>query len=464
MAAPNKPQHPPGPTPPAPGGGPADDPASSGGANQPARPRQSRPPPGSSDRSQGTGRKGQPQTLPALRGPELGRARVLEHTGDHAQAAALRLEYAHTLCGTVQRIAMLREGCARNSGASEEGRALHQALAETLLRHAEFMEDGAPRRAILMEAARALEEADQGAVAGEIYERLSMLRRAARAYERAGAITQLEYVLGLLDRHEQIDQALQEALSAVDAALREGHRLLAHSLLQEHLGQRRSGMTPMAGPGAQARGGLVQRQTSLEAALPRGPRLTLRWPGGTTQVLLGPRLRIGRAPDVELPLPGAGLSREHVALTAFAGAHGLAIAVQDLGSKAGSFWSGEALAPGEPIELGEPGELGLGFGDSVPVHPLREAGELGALLQVPGAPDRWLLFLPGGGPLWLDPGHPLPVRVDLRPPFVGVQLGPEIVAHLGGEPLGPGASVELVIGDRLHLSLPAGRLTLEVGP
>jgi hypothetical protein len=135
---------------------------------------------------------------------------VLEHTGEHAQAAALRLEYAQTLCGTVQRIAMLREGCARNSGATEEGRALHQALAETLLRHAEFMEDGAPRRAILMEAARALEEADQGAVAGEIYERLGMHRRAARAYERAGAISQLEYVLGLLERHEQIEQALQE--------------------------------------------------------------------------------------------------------------------------------------------------------------------------------------------------------------------------------------------------------------
>lgn len=405
------------------------------------------------------------QTLPALRsGPELGRARVLEHSGDHAQAAALRLEYAHTLCGTVQRIAMLREGCARNSGATEEGRALHQALAETLLRHAEFMEDGAPRRAILMEAARALEEADQGAVAGEIYERLGMLRRATRAYEKAGAITQLEYVLGLLERHEQIDVALQAALAAVDAALREGNRLLAYSLLQEHLAQQRAGMTPMQGPGALARSGLVQRQANLEAALPRGPRLTLRWPGGSTQRLLAPRLRIGRAPDVELSLPGTGLSREHVALVVEAGAQGLAIAALDLGSKAGSFWSGEALTPGEPVELDAAGELGLGFGSSVRVHPLRESGELGALLQTTGAPDRWLLFVPEGGPLWLDPGHPLPVRIDLRPPFIGLQIAPGIAAHLGGEPLGPGASVELLIGDRLHLSLPAGRLTLEVGP
>ena len=122
------------------------------------------------------------------------------------------------------------------------------------------------------------------------------------------------------------------------------------------------------------------------------------------------------------------------------------------------------LQPGEPLELSEPGEIGLGFGSSVRVHPLREPGELGALLQTPGAPDRWLLFLPSGGPVWLDPQHPLPVRVDLRPPFVGVQMAPGIAAHLGGEPLGPGASVELLIGDRLHLTLPTGRLTLEVGP
>lgn len=401
---------------------------------------------------------------------------MLEHTGEHAQAAALRLEYAQTLCGTVQRIAMLREGCARNSGATEEGRALHQALAETLLRHAEFMEDGAPRRAILMEAARALEEADQGAVAGEIYERLGMHRRAARAYERAGAISQLEYVLGLLERHEQIEQALQSAVDAVDAAMRGGQRLLAHSLLQEHLHDRRWGLGQ--GPAATARTGLVARLAALEAALPRGPRLCLRWSGGTTQLLLGAQLRIGRSPDVELPLAGSGLSREHVALRTsrvraaklgdlehlehleHLGAEVLAIAAVDLGSRAGSFWAGEPLDPGEPQPLDGPGELGLGFGASVTVQPLPE----GVLLQPRGVTGAWTLFLPEGGPLWLDPTHPLPVRVDLRPPFIGLQLAPGIAAHLGSQPLGPGAGLELLLGDRLHLDLPEGRVTLEVGP
>lgn len=394
---------------------------------------------------------------------DLARARVLEHGGDHAQAAVLRLEYAHTLCGTVQRIAMLREGCARNSGATEEGRALHQALAEALLRHAEFMEDGAPRRAILMEAARALEEADQGAVAGEIYERLGMLRRAARAYERAGAVSQLEYTLGLLERHEQIEAELQVALQTVDAALREGRRLLAHSLLQEHVHDQRPQLGPAQNAVMHARAGFVQRLHAIAAAAPRGPRITLRWPGGSTAVVMLARLRLGRSPDVELPLAGALLSREHAELRVVrAGATELAVAAVDLGSRAGSFWAGEPLEAGEPTILEEPGELGLGLGTGVEVHPLSRAhGELGALVRPRGAP-AWLLYLPEGGPVWLTPQKPLPIRLDLRPPFIGLQVASGVQSHLGSEPLGPGASVELLIGDRIHLALPEGRLTLEV--
>ncbi|MBL9106856.1 MAG: FHA domain-containing protein [Myxococcales bacterium] len=416
--------------------------------------------PGPSDRSPGPGPKG----LVVITPIDLARARVLEHGGEHAQAAVLRLEYAHTLCGTVQRIAMLREGCARNSGATEEGRALHQALAEALLRHAEFMEDGAPRRAILMEAARALEEADQGAVAGEIYERLGMIRRAARAYERAGAVSQLEYTLGLLERHEQVEAELQGALQTVDAALREGRRLLAHSLLQEHVHDQRPQLGPAQHAMLQARAGFVQRLQAIAAAAPRGPRITLRWPGGSTGVLMLPRLRLGRAPDVELPLPGALLSREHAELRVVrAGATDLAVAAFDLGSRAGSFWRGEPLEPGEPALLEEVGELGLGLGTAVDVHPLRrDQGELGALVRARGA-GPWLLFLPEGGPVWLTPERALPLRLDLRPPFIGLTVAPGVAAHLGSEPLGVGASVELLIGDRLHLALPEGRFTLEVG-
>ncbi|MBZ5711721.1 FHA domain-containing protein [Nannocystis pusilla] len=417
---------------------------------------------------------------PARPGPGdgLARARALEHTGDHARAAALRLEYAHTLCGTAQRIALLREGAARHTGATEEGRSLHQALAETLLRHAEFMEDGAPRRAILMEAARALEEADQGAIAGEIYERLHMLRRAAVAYERAGAVTQLEYVLGLIDQIEHIEATLQRAGDEIDVALREGRRFLAHSLLQEHLHDVRITRGPLAHSGAPLlRAALARVLADLGSALPRGQRLDLRWgPGQVTRVVLRSDLRLGRSPDVEINLAGASLSREHAALRleaiAASGSLGadeveLAVALVDLGSRAGTFWRGEALAPGEPVALEGPGELALGLSAArIEVHPLpRERGELGALLRPlgPGAAAHpWTLYLPGGGPLWLAPDRPIPATLELRPPFIAVRIAAGIRAQLGQEPLGPGASIEVLHGDRLHLDLPDGRLTLEI--
>lgn len=438
-----------------------------------SRPIKPRPPPGGPPPPlRPPGLPAPPGNLP-VRASEaaaegLGRARVLEHTGDHARAAALRLEYAHTLCGTAQRIALLRESAARHSGASEEGRSLHQALAETLLRHAEFMEDGAPRRAILMEAARALEEADQGALAGEIYERLHMLRRAARAYERAGAVTQLEYVLGLIERIEQAESTLQRARDEIDAALREGRRRLAHDLLLEHVHDQRPELGPLAQSGAPLlRSGMVHKLAALTGAMPRGGHVDLRWgPGGLTRVFLRPEFRIGRSPDAELSVAGAALSREHSALRLLptpGPEPELAVCLVDLGSRAGSFWRGEALEPGEALPLTEPGELALGLSAArVEIHPLpRETGELGALLRPAGAP-AWSLYLPGGGPLWLAPGRPLPVRVDLQPPFVALQVAPGIRASLGGEPLGAGAGVELLIGDRLHLELPGGRVTLEV--
>lgn len=396
----------------------------------------------------------------------------------------MRLEYAHTLCGTAQRIALLREGCARHSGATEEGRSLHQALAETLLRHAEFMEDGAPRRAILVEAARALEEAEQGALAGEIYERLHMLRRAAAAYERAGAVTQLEYVLGLIDQIEHAESTLQRAADEVDAAMREGRRHLAYSLLQEHLHDLRTTRGPLAHSGAPAlRAGLARTLGDLVAALPRNQRIDLRWgTGQLTRVVLRPDLRLGRAPDVELPIAGVGLSREHAALRLEAitppdhagaavtssGAQEveLAVALVDLGSRAGTFWRGEALTPGEPVALEGPGELALGLSAAcVEVHPLpRERGELGALLRPIGGatPAPWTLFLPGGGPLWLAPDHPIPAVLEPRPPFIALRIAPGIRAQLGGHPLGPGAEIELIHGDHVHLDLPSGRFTLDV--
>ncbi|WP_434416103.1 FHA domain-containing protein [Nannocystis pusilla] len=192
----------------------------------------------------------------------------------------------------------------------------------------------------------------------------------------------------------------------------------------------------------------------------------------------GPICGSGARPTFELSLGGASLSREHAALrleaiaaAAGSSAHGLdevelAVALVDLGSRAGTFWRGETLAPGEPVALEGPGELTLGLSAArIEVHPLpRERGELGALLrpQGQGAASPWTLYLPGGGPLWLAPDRPIPAVLELRPPFIAVRIAAGVRAQLGQEPLGPGASIELLHGDRLHLDLPDGRLTLEI--
>lgn len=393
-------------------------------------------------------------------------ARVLEHSGAHAPAALLRLEHA-TQGGAqnlLHRIAMLREGCARNPGDTDEGRALHRALAEALLRQAEVMEDGAPRRALLIEAARALEEADRGADAGMIYERLGLWRRAAHAYEKAGALSQLEYALEIIERQESAHAAIAAAERAVDDALKIGQRRLAHTLASEYTSERFQ-------PGPQRerlpRLGLVQRLAAIEAAMPTGERLRLRVDGtAIAQVFWGPRLRIGRAPDLEIPLAAPALSRVHVILQLAPrlppAAPGVALVAIDQASRVGTFWEGDALVAGEQTPLTAPGDLGLGFGDTIAVTPLFDDGRAcGALVQ-PQSAGAFSLFLPSGGPVSLSPARPLPVRLVPEPPFVAIAADPGVRLRLGATLLEPGARVELLIGDRVEILAGGPPVALEI--
>lgn len=417
---------------------------------------------------------------------ELSRAvQVLEHSGAHAHAAVIRLEYAYSLCGALQRIAMLREGCARTPGDTPEGKALHRALAEALLRQATGMNDNATRRGLLIEAAGALETADEGDKAGDIYRQLGLLHRAARAYERAGAISRLEYTLGLIEHQEQARAAVDQVEREVDEATQQGKRRLALALLQDTLGRyAHVGEEALAALGTGAAGpslrGLQRRLARLEARLPdagRGGRLDLRHgEGGLTRVHRGAEFTIGRAPGAHLSLSGAGLSRVHVQLsvvssmfvgTAREDAPDLVVVAIDQGSRAGTFWDGDPLDPGVPLVLDERGELGLGFSAAVDVHPVfhGERSIVGALLRARAAGDggRWSLFLPEGGPLTLAPGLEAPARILYRAPFFELVADPEAELILGGLPLGRGANVELLVGDRVRLLPPTGGvLDLEV--
>ncbi|MCB9701666.1 MAG: hypothetical protein H6711_07235 [Myxococcales bacterium] len=412
-----------------------------------------------------TGSRPELQTALALidRGELREAARLLESSGAHAVAAVVRLEHATTASQSQgQRLQMLREGCARNSGETEEGRALHRALAEALLRQAEALGDGAPRRALLIEAARALEEADRGADAGMIYERLGLWRRAAQAYERAGAVSQLEYALEIIDRQEAAQAAIQATERAVDEALRVGHRRLAHTLLAEHTSDR---FLPTQHRDRLPRLGLVQRLGALEAALPHGTRVAIGWKGPlgpqTTILHAGERLHLGRSPDADVPLAVAALSRDHLHLALAPrlppAPPGVALVAVDQGSRVGSFWNGDPLIAGEAEPLIGSGELGLGFAASLAVHPLGAPNQaVGALLRAAQSPT-WHLFLPGGGPLTLAPGERLPASVELRPPFLEIAADPDARLRLGSVLLEPGARIEALIGDRVEI-LPASGL------
>ncbi|MCX4242322.1 FHA domain-containing protein [Paraliomyxa miuraensis] len=403
-----------------------------------------------------------PRSLPrraSLRRPELRAAlaleeagelqeaaRVLEHTGEHAQAALLRMEHARTVPDVGERIDVLREGCARNPGDTEEGRALHLELGRALLDRAIEEPDPSRRRALELEAARGFEEADEGGQAGELYERLGLLDRAARAYERAGEIVKLELVLEVLERHEQAEAEVVRIEAEVDRALEDGRRRQAHVLLLEHAATRER-------LGTSSRPGLARRLAALEAARPRPSRIELQWNGRVTTISGHPRFLIGRAPDAHLTVPGARLSRHHVELSVDAtDPDGPRLMAVDLGSKVGTFWDGEPLEPGEPVPLQTAGELGLGASATVDVVPLRghEGEPCGALLRS-GQRPAWHLFLPQGGPLVLAPEVRVPARVLFDRGWVVLDLRSGVLADLHRHRLPAGAVVELLVGDRLSL-------------
>ncbi|MFO7562398.1 MAG: FHA domain-containing protein [Enhygromyxa sp.] len=415
-------------------------------------------------------------------------ARMFEYVGEYAQAASLRLEHADTLRDEQQRLAVLREGCARNLPNTEQGQALHRALGEVLLRVAEGLEPGARRRALQLEAAQALEDGQRAAEAGVLYEQLGLLSRAAKAYTEAGEIERLEAIHRILEQHEQRQREQRSLELEVETALATGRRGLAHALLLEQVRDaQREGRTPAAS--------LATALHELERRLIRARILSLSvrpidhegMPTALPTVLrlVGrPRLRLGRGPQCELSVAGAALSREHAELAlAFDDDGQPRLVARDLGSRAGSFLDGEALLPGEDLDLLEiddsssARELGLGIAttfelwtgrgraedDARPIALLREAGT--AERAGPGEPHKlaWTLFAPLGGPLWLTPERTLPLTIGFEGDQVVALAGPKVEVSLAGVPLGRGVAVELLIHDRLRFEVGAElRFELEI--
>jgi len=382
-------------------------------------------------------------------------ARVFEHAGEHAQAALLRIEHARTLRDPADRLDVLREGCARNRGSTPQGRTLHLALAEALLEERHVETDASRVRAIELEAARALEEAGEAARAGECYEALGLLRKAAAAYERGGEIGRLELVLEVLERIDDARKQERDLQRRFDDAVAAGQRRYAQALLAEHDGPPLPVLASEA-PQAAARSlppVLQERRRWLYDRLITRNRLDLGWGNGrVTAIRMGPRLDIGRSPGADLTLAAPRLSREHVQLSLQTLGGRTRLAAMDLGSKVGTFWDGEALIPGEAMPLDMPGALGLGMATELEVVPVEgKAGAVhGALVRAAGD-DAWMLFLPEGGPLWLAPDIKVPARVHFDRGLVTFDLAAGVSATLAERPLGAGANIEFMLGDRLCL-------------
>jgi tetratricopeptide (TPR) repeat protein len=392
-------------------------------------------------------------------------ARMFEYAGEHAQAASLRLEHADTLRDEQQRLAVLREGCARNPANSVQGQALHRALGEALLRVAEGVEPGARRRALALEAAQALEDGQRPGEAGRLYEQLGLLTRAAKAYTEAGDIERLESVHTILEQREQRARELRNLELEIESAMAAGRRSMAHMLLLEHnRDAAREGRTPAA-PLARVLNELEQRMLRDRAfaliVRPAGSAATRGAAATYVRVVGRPALRLGRGPQCELIVSGAAISREHVELALAFGDEGDArMVVRDLGSRAGSFLDGEALNPGEDWTLIEDqkNELALGIAASFELHLHADSGFRPlALLREAGLdapPDRllsaWTLFAPLGGPLWTAPDQRWPLTIDFEADYAVARAGADVMVSLGGSPVGLGEPVELLVHDRVQ--------------
>ncbi|EDM77560.1 hypothetical protein PPSIR1_09660 [Plesiocystis pacifica SIR-1] len=407
-------------------------------------------------------------------------ARMFEYVGEHAQAASLRLEHADTLRDESQRLAVLREGCARNPSDSEQGKALHRALGETLVTIASALPPGTRRRALLLEAAGALVEGERPAQAGRIYEHLGLLRQAAEAYTAGGEIERLEAIHERLEARDDAQRAQRALEDEIAAVLEAGRRRLAHSMLLEQraLAEREGEVLP---------GGLAQTLAELERRMIRGRALSLRVRSSEDETVVRvvgrPALRFGRGPQCELSVSGPALSREHAELAQATAPEGEpTLVARDLGSRAGTFVDGLPLAPGEDWPLLDeaaltgaddpPVELALGIAasfdlavrvleaDPRPVALVREA-------SVDAPPTTlntaWTLFLPVGGPLWPSPEAPLPLRLRFDGDHLELLPDPQVRLSLDGVPAGVGTAIEVLVRDRVELTTPGGeRLELEI--
>lgn len=382
-------------------------------------------------------------------------ARVFEDIGEHHQAAALHLEAAADEHDLAAKLELLRAGAARNRGSSAQGRALHRTLARALLMAAQSTPAGLQRRGLMFEAAHALESAEEGERAGQIYEELGLMDQAAAAYEKAGAIGRLEVALEIIERRRAHGRDTAALADQIQEANRAGHRSLALDMLRR-----------VAASADEATLGMPEgldfraRLAALEALLPDPARVTLkvRLDGvdrtREVQVLGTETVSIGRAPDAHIPASGLGISRQHARISPSPSG---GFTIEDLGSRAGTFVDGVPVDPDRPQQLDERSEIALGT--EPPISCVAHTSPRGDVLEMTRGEQAWL-FAPEGGPL-LTSGVPLALDVGAAGAFFTVAaVGTDL--HLNGVCRPAGCRVEVLRGDRLEVRGRSISLMVEV--
>lgn len=254
------------------------------------------------------------------------------------------------------------------------------------------------------------------ALAGDVEAQTAMLIE-------AGAIEQLEQVLG----------AEQERERALRRAVTEVQRVLDF----DRCGRRRDALAAAAELDTNDERvlALVRR---IEERRVSGPRAVLALEGRSSEVVFGQSVVIGRA-DCEVVIASPALSRRHAELRRSASG----IEVRDLGSRNGTTLRGIPL--GAPLDVGGGVELVLGGQVKLTIEPAAGAGlrlllgDRSILVPLgPLAVDRFRLMPASDG--WLE-------LTAAEPPFLG---------GLRADPV-----VQLCRGDAVSLA-PSGPTLLEV--
>ena len=274
-------------------------------------------------------------------------------------------------------------------------------------------------------------------------------------FRDAGAIEDYERILELVQARHQAQEELRRIRETIDEALADGRRRLAQRLLRDYLADHHAnGTSPEAF--------LARELADLEQRNARNHRLEFACVGpegeSRVRVITGTRVRIGRAPECELRVEGAAVSRHHLDLILGSNPNNqaeLCILAIDHDSKAGSFFDSAALEPGVPAALDYEADLAVGIAETWSWQPSPAShspwGLLGPLESSQAHGPLWLLFAPDGAPLTCSPTVSLPLLVRGDGEFLSLQARAQTHISLNGRPLGQAARLEILRGDRLTL-------------